>query len=340
MGTLKVFSHLEIDCRIADFEYMTEKLRVEVKDLTERQLTAKTYHLICSPERCIELITELFQAHWCLRVVKEAQHCKITGNEIHPFCPPLFVWEPVPPSCVPSEMGMFLEACQLVDVVSPNDDELKALFGETETDVFLAGEQAKLERMCNEIIAKGFGKKPAAVVVRRGKRGCYVASLSRHTWMPAYHQPKDEMYMRDAAGKKLEGLTTRKWTQKVVDPTGGGNAFLGGCCIGLLDDPQPDRTPFEQAAIYGSVAASFAIEQIGMPKLTRTSDGQELWNGESVAERLEEFSQRVRTDKLSTEAVNQSLLYLPIPDSYIEGSRKLRVDRVGADVNGRRLYPP
>ena len=283
---------------------------------------------------------ELLRAHFALVSEKGMQTCDITGNQIKPFCPPLFVWEPVPPSCVPSELDKFLEACALVDVVSPNDDELKALFGEKGTDVFLAGELTKLERLCDEIIKKGFGKKPAAVVVRRGKRGCYVASLTRHTWMPAYHQPKDELYIRDAAGRKVEGRASKKWTQKVVDPTGGGNAFLGGYCMGLLSDPVPDRTPFEQGAIYGSVAASFAIEQVGMPKLTRTSDGQEFWNGVSVDDRLADFSKHVPAAKLSLEDVSDSILYSPIPRSRVNGTNRLRVDRVAADWVGNRLFPP
>lgn len=47
-----------------------------------------------------------------------------------------------------------------------------------------------------------------------------------------------------------------------------------------------------EAAVWGSVAASYAIEQVGMPILTQESDG-ERWNGERVQDRVDEFLQRL-----------------------------------------------
>lgn len=48
----------------------------------------------------------------------------------------------------------------------------------------------------------------------------------------------------------------------------------------------------------GSVSASFAIEQVGMPELSAGGENKEgeMWNGCSVAERLKEF--RSRTGKV------------------------------------------
>ncbi|KAJ2970670.1 hypothetical protein NQ176_g8075 [Zarea fungicola] len=85
-------------------------------------------------------------------------------------------------------------------------------------------------------------------------------------WIPAYHQ--------DAA--------------KVVDPTGGGNTFLGGMSVALARDED-----VETAAIWGTVAASFAIEQVGPPILGKTDDGEETWNGERPLTRLREFQERL-----------------------------------------------
>ena len=48
----------------------------------------------------------------------------------------------------------------------------------------------------------------------------------------------------------------------VVDSTGAGNAFLGGAAMGYLQ-----HGDFAMAAMYGSVAASFAIETIGLPNI-------------------------------------------------------------------------
>lgn len=76
---------------------------------------------------------------------------------------------------------------------------------------------------------------------------------------------------------------------RVVDPIGGGNTFLGGMAVALARGHSLD-----DAAAWGSVAASFAIEQVGMPHLTGKADGTEIWNGESVRQRLQAFRSRLR----------------------------------------------
>ena len=90
--------------------------------------------------------------------------------------------------------------------------------------------------------------------------------------MPAYHQS----------------------AERVIDPTGGGNGFLGGLAVGLV---RAGATPvvenLEKAAIWGSIAASFAIEQVGMPVLRKTEDG-ETWNGVKIEDRVAEFEQRLK----------------------------------------------
>ena len=252
-----------------------------------------------------------------------------TKTVLKPMDPPIFVWEPVPDCCTPDELPKVLEALRYVDVISPNHHELAMLFGETGSDPFMACELSKMERQCNELLTHGFGKKPSAVVVRRGERGCYIASDSRHSWFPAYHRPKYELSPKKQA----------KWTQKVVDPTGGGNAFLGGFCIGLLDVMPEGKTNFEQAAIYGSVAASFAIEQVGMPSLSYSNDGIELWNGDLVIKRLEKFVKRLsKLEKLSESERLRSSLYGPIP-TLLFGEKVTRTDRIPADFNGVRSVP-
>lgn len=191
---------------------------------------------------------------------------------------PLFVWEPVPDLCIPDELNNCYEALQYVDVISPNHVELASFFGE---DISL-DDTKLLGRLCNDLHTNGF-RGSGAVVVRTGKRGCYVAEGARDTALPAYYTPVD-----DVGENSLS-------SEKVVDPTGGGNAFLGGFCVALARGCQiEDLSIVETAAVYGSVAASFAIEQVGMPKLGSSDDGTELWNGASAFARLHEFEQRVR----------------------------------------------
>ncbi|KAK4099641.1 Ribokinase-like protein [Parathielavia hyrcaniae] len=91
-------------------------------------------------------------------------------------------------------------------------------------------------------------------------------------WVPAYY---GEGYAGDVA-------------DKVVDPTGGGNTFLGALAVALARGKS-----IEEACAWGNVAASFAIEQVGFPVLSVDEEGRETWNGVRIDERLREFQQRL-----------------------------------------------
>lgn len=127
-----------------------------------------------------------------------------------------------------------------------------------------------VEKCCRDLLNN---TKVKAIVVRSGKDGCYVATNTESAWLPAYHQ--------DAS--------------KVVDPTGGGNTFLGGFSITLARSSMVDFASIKRAVISGAVAASFAIEQIGMPTLAGEGD-RETWNNASVQKRLDELTRRIDID--------------------------------------------
>ena len=55
----------------------------------------------------------------------------------------------------------------------------------------------------------------------------------------------------------------------------------------------------KEASIWGNVAASFAVEQVGLPQLTRCREwkgDREMWNGRDVEERLVEYRARIVGD--------------------------------------------
>jgi hypothetical protein len=79
-----------------------------------------------------------------------------------------------------------------------------------------------------------------------------------------------------------------KEQHRVVDPTGGGNGFLGALAVALARG-----VALEEAACWGSVSASLCIEQVGMPVLGANNDGQETWNGDRVHDRLQKFMNRI-----------------------------------------------
>lgn len=232
------------------FRYLTEKKRLTAEDLTPELLGARSFHLICSAGRCID------QVRGIQNLRKE-----------HFGEPPqraLFIWEPVPDLCTLEELAHIYKALEHVDVVSPNHDELAAMVG------FQHGsqvDQEAVEQHAQQFLDKGIGREgKGAVVVRCGAVGCFVLSRTTRKWIPACHTD----------------------SSKVLDPTGGGNAFLGGLAVGLV------RTDFDvvEAARFGSVAASYAIEQTGMPQLG--SLDPELWNGTNVLDRLAEYRERTK----------------------------------------------
>jgi sugar/nucleoside kinase (ribokinase family) len=236
------------------FMYLTEKKRLTADDLTVELLAAKSFHLICSAVRCGELVQR----------IKE-RRLEALGTDVPS---PIIVWEPVPDLCTAEELENTKSALKCVDVLSPNHEELGALFAFEHA----AGvDKNAVEEHAAELVTSGIGANgEGVVVVRSGKEGCYIARSGgdrRSCWLPAYHTNQS----------------------KVIDPTGGGNGFLGGLAVGLV------RTNFDvvEAARWGSVAASFTIEQVGMPQLTPAAAGAtELWNSVSVEERLREFRQR------------------------------------------------
>lgn len=288
------------------FEYLTDKIQIEPVLLDQTQLCSKTFHLICTPKRCIDIVNGIMSER------KKSEESR--ENDRRLMKRPIFVWEPVPSSCKPSELDNLLEALRHVDVVSPNLLELNSLFEEPPDQDKLSEEEPLdediLKRRCNVLLAKGFGIKPSAVVVRLGERGCYVAQLTRHIFLPPYHRPRND----------VDESEQHAWTERVADPTGGGNAFLGGYCIGLLIEPNYlCLTEFEMAALYGSVAASFVIEQFGMPKLSiRESDGQELWNGESAHDRMNKYERRLSIPKLTEKQLQRASLFADAEDLFQE----------------------
>lgn len=165
-----------------------------------------------------------------------------------------------------------MEALRHVDVVSPNHGELGGFFGQV-TDEKDHVNYRLIESLCDQWLQGGIGPDSnGGIVVRCGKDGCVVVRHGMRSWMPAYHQSAD----------------------KVVDPTGGGNGFLGGLAVGLVrGGAAPGIENLEEAAAWGSISASLAIEQVGMPVL-ETNGQEETWNGVKVQNRLAEYKKRAR----------------------------------------------
>ncbi|KAL4817518.1 putative PfkB family kinase [Aspergillus spinulosporus] len=235
-----------------DFMYTTSILQVDVSGLKSTPLiTSKAYHFLESPANIESRVSEILALRQSFGTPS-----------------PLIIWEPAPLSCKAENLQPCIEATRTVDVFSPNHLELARLLGEPLSPCFL--DKEKIESMALRFLNTNNGIGPdgkGVVIVRAGEEGCVVCA--RHippTWLPPFYK-----YGHD----------------KVVDPTGAGNAFLGAFAIGYLQTGDA-----VQAACYGSIGASFALEQVGLPQLTRGEGGLasgELWNGENVLERLRTY---------------------------------------------------
>lgn len=178
---------------------------------------------------------------------------------------------------------------------------------------------AAVERACEQLL----GSMPLqsyALVVRCGAKGCYIAKNGGRSRRPSVVKRKrPRNYARggltldmdmealfaglmDGEGsfervvvpvdpgveRWLPAWHTEGMAESVIDPTGGGNGFLGGLAVGLARGKE-----VVEAATWGVVAASFCIEQVGVPELGVDEQGQETWNGERVEERMGTYLRRL-----------------------------------------------
>ncbi|KAL4978438.1 Ribokinase-like protein [Aspergillus desertorum] len=262
------------------FQYLTPKLRIEPYMLSDVQLLSKTFHMVCSSSRCISIVRDILQ-------------CR-EGLPGHPSKRPIFVWEPVPDMCTPEEKQKFLEACREVDIVSPNDLELGMMFGQP----CWSEESAQGKETVDKILDSGIGPQGEGhLVIRAGKNGSYTYSRGLSIWLPAYHQP------------------TVSGSSPVVDPTGAGNSFLGALAQGMVSEGRDAARVIDSvlgksanwrkaiagcgeyhiplALILATVAASFVVEQIGVPRQSTSSEGKEHWNGTEFTERVRLYTERL-----------------------------------------------
>ena len=117
-----------------------------------------------------------------------------------------------------------------VDVVAINDAEARQLAGEP-----------NLVKAARAIAALG----PRTVVVKRGEYGALLLADGAFFVVPAY---------------PLEG---------VFDPTGAGDTFAGGFMGYLAAQDRVDGPTMRRAMVYGSVMASFAVEDFSLDRLLR-----------------------------------------------------------------------
>jgi sugar/nucleoside kinase (ribokinase family) len=103
---------------------------------------------------------------------------------------------------------------------------------------------------------------PKYVIVKKGEHGAILSAPSGFFMAPAFP------------------------LEKVVDPTGAGDSFVGGLIGYLASRSGSIETNLRNAMIYGSVAASFCCQGIGLTATTKTT-------GTAIEQRAAELKKMV-----------------------------------------------
>jgi sugar/nucleoside kinase (ribokinase family) len=117
-----------------------------------------------------------------------------------------------------------------VDALLVNDTEARMLAGEP-----------NLVKAARVILEWG----PRVVVVKRGEYGALMVTPDRFFFVPAYP------------------------LESVFDPTGAGDTFAGGFMGVLAGEGATDGAALRRAIVYGSVIASFTVEDFSLDRLKR-----------------------------------------------------------------------
>jgi len=122
------------------------------------------------------------------------------------------------------------EMLKRVDILVINDAEAREI-----------AKEANLVRAARRILSMG----PNRLVVKRGEYGAAMFTRESYFATPAY--PLEEVF----------------------DPTGAGDSFAGGFMGYLAAINAVDEAAFRRAIIYGSVMASFDVEEFGCERMRR-----------------------------------------------------------------------
>ncbi|KAF2033638.1 Ribokinase-like protein [Setomelanomma holmii] len=244
------------------FTYTTEPLKTKPIDLIDTPLLkAKIFHFLATPDEIMQLVPQL----------REARRKYYSSRDA------IVIWEPLPDSCTEDMMEHVLLACELVQIFSPNHIEAGNLFGYTG-----GFEKERIETYAKRFVSCiGIDNEDTRgiVVIRYAEHGSLTVDLAcripqqtirQKVWLPPFYPSE---------------------SPKVVEATGAGNAFLGGFAVGLIESREC-RT----ASVYDHIAASFAVEQIGLPRLELQigDDGEtrpETWNGVGGRGRLADYEE-------------------------------------------------
>ena len=149
---------------------------------------------------------------------------------------------------------------EVVDLLIVNDAEARQL-----------AEEANLIKAARKILSWG----PHTLIVKRGEYGAAMFTKDEYFAIPAY---------------PLEA---------VFDPTGAGDTFAGGLMGYLASQEKLDAAALRRAMIFGSVMASFNVEEFGTERVQRLTH-------EEINQRFRDFKRFTHFEEITFERVAQA----------------------------------
>ena len=147
-------------------------------------------------------------------------------------------------------------------------DELRTVLREVDallindTEARMLAEEPSLVKAARQILGWG----PRVVVVKRGEYGALMVTGERFFFVPAYP------------------------LESVFDPTGAGDTFAGGFMGVLAGQGATDEDALRRAIVYGSVVASFTVEDFSLTRLRRLGRDE-------IEERYRAFQEMMRIER-------------------------------------------
>ncbi|MFH1904300.1 MAG: PfkB family carbohydrate kinase [bacterium] len=156
---------------------------------------------------------------------------------------------------IENKKSELLEVFKRVDVVLLNDSEARQLVKES-----------NLVKAADKILKLG----ARYVVIKKGEHGVMFFSKNTCFALPAYP------------------------VKNVLDPTGAGDSFGGGF-LGYISKVDPDEyldTAIRNALVYGTIIASFTVEDFSLNRLITLKEHE-------IKKRIEEFRKILETENLT-----------------------------------------
>lgn len=206
---------------IRHFDYLSDKKRIEIEDLEQNQwlLRSKCFHLICSIERCHQLVVDIK---------------KYNSDAV-------FIYEPLPSDCVAANYDKLVDLLPLVDIFTPNLNEGCQLLNIPEPK-----DVESMKKVTKSFIDLGTPN----CVLRCGPVGCCVASTTQCLHLPSYHQ--DQSMVLDVTGggnSFCGGFMIGYFMSKDISIGGICGNISSGCVIERLGMPLRDGDKWNGSTI-------------------------------------------------------------------------------------------